>query len=91
MLNIFFIIINFLFGFRIRRRNNILNLYRSFNGYRIYIIADPTKAPEERAVIGYANEQEACTVIARRNGFLFVITESGQRGWVAAEYIVYEY
>ena len=64
---------------------------RSTYGYRIYIIADPTKAPEERAVIGYANEQEACTVIARRNGFLFVITESGQRGWVAAEYMVYEY
>ena len=64
---------------------------RSTYGYRIYIIADPTKAPEERVVIGYANEQEACTPVARRNGFLFVITESGLRGWVAAEYMVYEY
>ena len=77
-------------------KGEYLNAYRtmyvkSTYGYRIYIIADPTKAPEERVVIGYANEQEACTPVARRNGFLFVITESGQRGWVAAEYMVYEY
>lgn len=77
-------------------KGEYLDLYRpmyvrSTYGTRVYIVANPSPFPDERFVIGYANEQEACTPVARRNGFLFVITESGQRGWVATEYLVYEY
>ncbi len=64
---------------------------RSSYGTRIYIFADPTKPDAERVVIAYANEAEACTPIARRNGFVFVITESGMRGWVHSDYLVYNY
>ena len=69
-----------------------LDMYvKSNHGVRIYVLNDPKKDPDEREIIGYAYEQECCRVIARLNGLLFVITESGVKGWVAAEYLVFEY
>lgn len=69
-----------------------LDMYvKSNRGVRVYVLNDPKKDPDEREIIGYAYEQESCRVIARVNGLLFVITESGLKGWIAAEYLVFEY
>lgn len=62
---------------------------KSKRGVRIYLIDTP-KAKDNK-VIGYINEADEVTVLARRGGFSFVITPSGEKGWCASELLVYNY
>lgn len=65
---------------------------RSKYGNRIYLLNKPDlhSDTDPAEIIGYVDEAEAVTVLARRSGYSFVICGDG-RGWCSSSLLVYTY
>ena len=64
---------------------------KSTYGTRICLVDDPRRDPADQKVIGFAYEGEACAVLSRLCGKVFVITEKGRVGWAAESLMVENY
>ena len=64
---------------------------KSTYGTRIYLVDDPRRDLADQKVIGFAYEGEACTVLSRLCGKVFVVTEKGRVGWAAESLMVENY